>query len=231
MDKNRNMKKIIFLSLMFFITIASTQTKITNNLGDFSTLKIYNGIELEMIKSEDQKIEISGEKTEKVKIKNVNGVLKISLLFPETFADGKVKVIVYYNKNIAVIDANEGATVTGDAIIQENLEVNTQERAFINLTVEVKNLKVRTSSGGIIKLTGSAATQEVDVDLYGVYNGFALQVIEKTTVKAGTGAKAELSPGKILSAKVNFGGSIFYKGDPEVIKDQKIIGGIIQKRN
>ena len=37
--------------------------------------------------------------------------------------------------------------------------------------------------------------------------------------------------GTTLNAKVSFGGSIFYKGEPEVVKDKKVIGGIIQKRN
>ena len=50
-------------------------------------------------------------------------------------------------------------------------------------------------------------------------------------VFAGTGAKAEVFAGETLSAKVSFGGSIFYKGNPEVVKDKKVIGGIIQKRN
>ena len=225
------MKKVIFLSLMFFTIIASAQTKITNNLGDFSILKVYNGIEVELIKSDEQKIEISGEKSEKVKVKNVNGTLKISLTFPEISADGKVVATVYYTKNIDVIDANEGATITGKNIIQDNLEVNSQERAFINLTTEVIALKVRASSGGSIKLTGKANTQEVDVDLYGIYTGFAMEVLEQTKAFAGTGAKAEINPGKKLTAKVNFGGSIFYKGSPEVIEDGKVAGGIIKKRN
>jgi hypothetical protein len=50
-------------------------------------------------------------------------------------------------------------------------------------------------------------------------------------VKAGTGAKAEVLAGEILNAKVSFGGSIFYKGNPKVVKDKKVIGGIIQKRD
>ena len=58
-----------------------------------------------------------------------------------------------------------------------------------------------------------------------------MQVISNSNVFAGTGAKAEVLAGKTLSAKVSFGGSIFYKGDPEVVKDKKVIGGIIQKRN
>ncbi|MGB1232517.1 MAG: GIN domain-containing protein, partial [Winogradskyella sp.] len=58
-----------------------------------------------------------------------------------------------------------------------------------------------------------------------------LKVSDNSTVKAGTGAKAEILAGETLSAKVSFGGSIFYKGNPEVIKDKKVIGGIIEAKN
>ena len=120
---------------------------------------------------------------------------------------------------------------SGKDIIQDKLEVNTQERAFINLVIKVKYLEVRASSGGIIKLSGDTKNQNVDVDLYGIYNGFNLKSEVNSIVKAGTGAKAEILAGEILNAKVSFGGSIFYKGTPEVLKDKKVIGGIIQKRD
>ncbi|WP_218597883.1 head GIN domain-containing protein [Polaribacter sp. NJDZ03] len=229
------MKNVIYICAILLSSITIAQTTVTKNLGDYSELKVFNGIELELIKSAEQKLEITGEKSEMVKIKNVNNILKISLPFslkPENnAADGQVLVKLYYNKNIAIIDANEGATVTGKDVNQDKLEVNAQERAFINLTTDVKYLTVKTSSGGIIKLSGTADTQEVDVDLYGVYNGFDMQITSNSNVFAGTGAKAEILAGKTLSAKVSFGGSIFYKGNPEVVKDKKVIGGIIQKRN
>ncbi|KGL62422.1 head GIN domain-containing protein [Polaribacter sp. Hel1_85] len=229
------MKKIVFIyTLMFCFTLVA-QTKVIKNLGDYDTLKVYNGIEVELIKSDIQQLEITGEKSEMVKIKNVNNTLKLSLPFSlkpaDNAADGKVLIKLYYNKNIAIIDGNEGATITGKDVNQEKLEVNAQERAFINLTTKVKYLKVRTSSGGIIKLSGTTENQEVDVDLYGIYNGFAMKTTNNSNVKAGTGAKAEILAGQTLNAKVSFGGSIFYKGNPEVVKDKKVIGGIIQKRN
>ena len=229
------MKKIIFICAIMLSSITFSQTVVTKNLGDYSILKVYNGIEVELVKSDEQKLEITGEKSEMVKIKNVNNTLKLSLPFslkPENnAADGKVLIKLFYNKNIAIIDGNEGATITGKDFNQDKLEVNAQERAFINLTTKVKYLVVRTSSGGIVKLTGTTENQEVDVDLYGIYNGFGLQTTGNSTVKAGTGAKAEILAGQTLSAKVNFGGSIFYKGNPEVVKDKKVIGGIIQKRD
>ncbi|MDP5105493.1 MAG: DUF2807 domain-containing protein [Polaribacter sp.] len=229
------MKKIIFIGALLISYNFLAQTTVTTNLGDFTILKVFNGIEVELIKSTEQKLEITGEKSEIVKVKNVDGTLKLSLPFslkPENnAANGQVLIKLYYNAVIDVVDANEGATITGKEIKQDKLEVNAQERAFINLVVKTKNLNVRASSGGIIKLTGSTKNQDVDVDLYGVYNGFSLDASSNSTVSSGTGARAEILAGDTLNAKVSFGGSIFYKGNPDVVKDKKVIGGIIQKRD
>jgi hypothetical protein len=221
---------------MLLVHVASqSQSTVSQNLGDFTTLKVFNGIEVELIKSNEQKIEIRGKKSEKVTIKNVDKTLKLTLPFslkPENnSADGEVIVKLFYSSNIDVIDANEGATITGKDINQEKLVVNSQERALINLVINTKYIEVKTSSGGIIKLSGTTKHQDVNLDLYGVYRGFNLKTENTSTVKAGTGAKAEIFAGETLTAKVSFGGSIFYKGNPELIKDKKVIGGIIQKRN
>lgn len=229
------MKKLAFLVVLFVALLTNAQTIVTKTLGDYTTLKVYNGIEVELIKSTDQKLEITGAKSEMVKIKNVNDILRLSLPFslkPEdNAAEGKILIKLYYNKNISIIDGNEGATITGKDFTQDKVEVNAQERAFINLTINTSYLTVRASSGGIIKLTGTAKNQEVDVDLYGIYHGYSLKVVNNSNVKSGTGAKAEILAGETLSAKVSFGGTIFYKGNPEVVKDKKVIGGIIEKKN
>ncbi|RCS26076.1 DUF2807 domain-containing protein [Polaribacter sp. WD7] len=228
--------KRIFCTMLFLLSLSlMSQIKISKTLGDYSELKVYNGIEVELIKSDKQYLEITGKKSEKVKIKNVDNTLKLSLKFSvkpsENAAEGEVLIKLYYNKEIAIIDANEGATITSKSFNQDKLEVNAQERAFINLLCTTDYLKVRASSGGIIKLSGASKNQVVDVDLYGTYHGFNMSVSSNSTVNAGTGAKAEILAGETLNAKVGFGGSIFYKGNPKVIKDKKVIGGIIQKRN
>lgn len=224
------MKKLLFLTVLFFSVFSFGQT-IKNTLVDFSTLKVFNGIRVEVIKSAEQSLEISGEKSDKVEIKNQNGLLRISLVFPEVSADGKTTVKVYYNKNITHIEGNESAIVNAKDINQDELVVTATERAFINLSAKVKKLTINAISGAVVQVTGTAETQEVETDLYGVYNGFQMLTSQNSTVFAGTGAKAEVSPGKKLVAKVNFGGSIFYKGEPELIKEGKVAGGIIKKRN
>jgi len=225
------MKNILVTIFLLSANFIWSQTTITKVLGDFEELKVYNGITIELIKSDEQKVEISGAKAEKVKIKNSGSTLKISLKFPDLSADGKVDIKLYYNKEIKVIDGNEGATITGKEIEQQQIEIKAQERAFINLVLKTKHLRVKSSSGGIVKLTGSAKNQDVDLDLYGIYHGYGLQVTNLTSIRAGSGAKAEVSAGETLDAKVSFGGSILYKGNPEVIKDKKVIGGIIKQMN
>lgn len=228
------MKKISFICVLLVSIVSFSQATLVQNIGDFTTLKVYNGITVELIKSEEQKIEITGEKSEIVKVKNVNKVLKLSLPFSlkpaNNFADGMVLIKVYYNSNINLIDVNEGATVTGKDFYQDKVELNAQERGFINLTAKTTYLVIRASSGGIIKVSGTTKSQEVDVDLYGIYHGFNLTASGNSHVKAGTGAKAEISAGETLNASVSFGGAIIYKGSPTVVKDKKVIGGIIEQK-
>lgn len=225
------MKKAIFYLLILFSIITHSQTTISTILEDFSIVKVYNGIDLELVKSDEQRIEITGEKATKVKLKQQNGMLKILMRFPETTAEGNVKATLFLNKEIAVIDANEGAIVTGKIEPQSKIEVKAQEGAFMNLVVDVTNLEVKSSSGAVIKLSGKAKNETVKVDLGSIYHGYNLKTTNISTVKASSGAKAEIQTGETLNAKVTFGGSIFYHGNPKTLKEKKVIGGTIEYRN
>ncbi|MBL4643255.1 MAG: DUF2807 domain-containing protein [Flavobacteriaceae bacterium] len=225
------MKKYI-VSILFLLSISlHSQTTITKTLGDYSILKVYNGIELELIKSEKQELVITGEKSEKVKVKNSNNTLKIYLKFPETLANGKVKIVLYYSKNINTVDANEGATITAKNFKQSQLEVKTQEGALINMVIETKHLTVKSVSAGVVKLSGTTKNQNVEVSDSGVYHGYNLKATDASIIRAAIGGKAEVNVGETLDAKIRFGGTIFYKGYPEVLKTKKVLGGTIEAKN
>ncbi len=225
------MKKNITFILLFLSISVFSQTKIIKTLGDFTTLKVYNGIEVELIKSDKQEAVITGEKSKKVNIKNTRNILKISLKFPEGLANGKVKIVLYYNKNINIIDANEGALITAKEFTQQQAEIKTQEGAFINMVIEVKHLTLKAITGGIIKLSGTTKNQNVEVNNKGVYHGFNLTASNATIIRSALGGKGEVNVGETLDAKVSFGGTIFYKGTPEVLKTKKVLGGTIEAKN
>tara|TARA_Y100000385_G_scaffold188453_1_gene194794 strand:+ start:849 stop:1526 length:678 start_codon:yes stop_codon:yes gene_type:complete len=220
------------ITLLLITSISSFSQKIiTKKIEDFYKLKVYNGIRLELLQSNESKLEISGDKADKIKIKNTEGILRISLRFPELLAGDKVNVKLFYNKDIQTIDGNEGSKIIGKAINQTHLEVKAQEGASIKLDIKTKHLKVKSVTGGVIDLTGTSKNQDIELDLYGVYHGYNLFTSNSSTVKAGTGSKAEVYAGETLFAKVSFGGSILYKGKPEVIKNKKMAGGIIKQMN
>jgi len=52
------MKKLIVL-LVLITTVGFAQEKITTKLGDFHTLKVYNGLTVEWKKGQNSKIEIT----------------------------------------------------------------------------------------------------------------------------------------------------------------------------
>jgi len=220
------------ITLLLITSISSFSQKIiTKKTEDFYKIKVYNGIHLELLQSNESKIEISGDKADKIKIKNTEGILRVSLRFPELLAGDKVNVKLFYNKDIQTIDGNEGSKIIGKGINQTHLEVKAQEGASIKLDIKTKHLKVKSVTGGVIDLTGTSKNQDIELDLYGVYHGYNLFTSNSSTVKAGTGSKAEVYAGETLFAKVSFGGSILYKGKPEVIKNKKMAGGIIKQMN
>jgi len=225
------MKKLLTLVSLFTIFSIYSQDTIKKAVGDFTTLKVYNGIDVELIKSDKQEIVITGEKAQKVNVKTTRNILKLYLPFPESLANGKVKIILYYSKDIDIIDANEGASITAKEFKQSKVEIKTQEMAFINMALEVQYLTIKAVTGGAIKLTGSTKNQTIEVNNSGVYRGYNLKVENTTYIRAALGGKGEVNSGETLDAKVSFGGTIFYKGTPEVLKTKKVLGGIIEVKN
>jgi len=223
-----NNLKLIILCLGF--TVVTYAQERTQNLGDFNELKVFNGLSVEIERSDDAKIEISGEKTEDVVVKNVNGRLKLSLKFPETFNSDKVRIKIFYNQDILTLDANEGSAIFSDGTIdQVNLTVKTQEGAYIHVPVDVKYLTIKAVSGGSIKLRGKAVNQDVEVTTGGVYEAYDL-VSEHADVTSASGGRAEVNVSGLLDAKVRFGGNVFYKGNPEKVNTKKVIGGSIRNK-
>ena len=224
------MKKLTLL-LVFISTLTFAQEKIITKLGDFNTLKVYNGLTVELKKGESSRVEITGSQSKDVSIKNSNGILKIRLHFPDSFTAEDVKIVLYYTENIDVLDANEGGTIISDEIIkQQLLEVKVQEGAKIYLDVNTKHLTVKSVSGGIIELNGTTDNQNVEVTTGGIYEAYDLQS-KQTIVVSASGATAEVNASEILDAKVRFGGNIYYIGAPEVLKTKKVIGGVIKDKN
>jgi len=223
-----NKLKLIILFLGY-TALLNAQDR-TQNLGDFNEIKTFNGLSIDIERSTQSKIEISGEKTDDVTVKNVNGKLKLSLKFPDNFNPDKVKIKVFYNQDLTIIDANEGSAIFSDGAIEQNsLTIKTQEGAYIHAPVDVKYLTIKAVTGASIKVRGTATNQEVEVTTGGIYEAYDL-ITENADIVSASGGKVEVNVTNLLDAKVRFGGNIYYKGNPEKVNSKKIMGGNIKNK-
>ena len=221
--------KYLLILFLGFTAFAYAQDR-TQNLGDFNEIKVFNGLSVEIERADNSKVDISGEKTDDVVIKNVNGKLKFSLKFPEQFNADKVKIKIFYSQDVLILDANEGSAIFSDEMIdQVNLTIKTQEGAYIHVPVDVKYLTIKAVTGASIKVRGTATNQDVEVTTGGVYEAFDL-VNEYADVTAASGGNAEVNVSNLLDAKVRFGGNVYYKGNPEKVNSKKVFGGKIKNK-
>jgi len=220
--------KNIAIVLFLISGLVNGQEKITKNLGDFNVLKTYRGLNVKLIKADSPIIVIEGKKSEDVVVKNVNGVLKLSMSINQTFSAGDVNVTIFYKDNINLIDGNEGSIITSEeTITQDRLEIRSQEGAEIKLNVKSSNLEIKAISAGIITLNGYSVNQNVNVNTGGIYKGENLET-ETTIVGASTGGEATVNASLLVDANAKLGATISVTGSPKEIKKKETLSGYVR---
>ncbi|MCQ0112826.1 head GIN domain-containing protein [Zhouia amylolytica] len=221
------MKKV-FSILMFVSSFTLlAQDKVVKELGEFSEIKAFDGISVNLVKSDENKAIVTGDDVHKVVFVNNGGKLKIRMEIDKVFSGFETFVEVHYKGRIETVDVNENAFVTSKHLIkQETLELKAQEGGEIDLKLEVLRLNVKSITGGIIEASGTAKNQVVRINTGGQYEGDRLQT-EQTDVDVNAGGTAYVKASELVEAKVRAGGTIRIFGKPKVIDQQKLIGGKI----
>lgn len=215
--------------LVFLISFTSiAQKEIEKTVGEFSELKVYDLIEVELIKSDEDKVVITGKNRNDVVVNNKNGTLKIKMKLEEAF-DGSNTVVKLYYTNIDVIDGNEGAKIYSDDIIEQfEIDLNAQEGAEIKVKLDVKYANIRAVTGADIYASGNAKHQDISIYTGGDYDGETLKT-EYTEVSIRAAGEARVHATKKVTAKVRAGGDIFIYGNPESIDESRVLGGRIKR--
>lgn len=217
------MKHIVLLFL-FLNSLVFSQDNITKTLGEFSTLKVYDLINVELIKSDVNKVIISGQNISDVSIVQKNDLLKIRMKTKKMFNGNQTQVKLYYTA-VDVIDTNEGAVVTSqDLIKQYELTLKTQEGAEINILSETKVLNVKCLTGGSATVSGRSEQQNITLRTGGIYHGSNV-VSEYTDVNIKTGGEANVNTTNELDIRIFSGGDVFIHGKPKTINQKRLFGG------
>ncbi|MFL2626441.1 MAG: head GIN domain-containing protein [Flavobacteriaceae bacterium] len=216
------------LNLILFIVCTQlfSQTPITKTLGEFSELKVYDLINVELIKASENKIIISGANSNNINIIQKNSTLKIRMKLKYKFNGAETQVKIYYT-DIDIIDANEGSFVfSKDIIKQYEIVLKAQEGSQISVKTETKQLIVKSVTGSTITTTGISENQDITIRTGGVYKGGS-NTVENTDLSIKAGGEAAVKTTNVLDIKIFSGGDVHIYGTPKQLKQKKIFGGRI----
>lgn len=220
------MKYYILFLTAFLSFYSHAQEVIEKSIGDFTELKVYDLIQVELIKSDKNAVAISGNNSSKVETLNKNGTLKVRMSIDNSFNGEKTKVIVYY-KALEVIDVNEGASVTsGDTIEQFEIDLRAQEGGTIEIPVKVSYAVIKSITGGEITTSGQAKTEQITIYTGGIYNGEDLES-ETANVSIHAAGEAHVRASKLMDIVIRAGGDVYVYGNPETVNENKVLGGRI----
>lgn len=210
---------VLFISMQVF-----SQDPVTKTLGEFSKLKVFDLINIELIKSDENKIIISGENRSDVSVIQKNNTLKIRMKLKKMFNGKNTKIKLYYT-SVDEIDANEGAEVSVKSKIKQyEIILKAQEGARITAAVDTKQLTVKSITGGVVTTTGETTKQNITVRTGGVCEGSNITA-QNSSLFIKAGGEAYVKTTNVLEVKIFSGGDVFIYGTPKQLKQNKLFGG------
>ncbi len=219
------MKRFI-LTLLIIPSLLMSQEEINRNLGEFTKLSIYDGINVELVKSDKNKVEASGENTRFVVVKNKNGNLKIRLNVQKRFSGDRTMVKLYY-KNLYSFIAHEGSNIfSKDTIKQADLKIKGHTGSRIDVPVELNSISVTSTAGAKITLRGSSTYLEASSATGSQINARNM-VIEDGEVSALSGSMVDVRAQISLEATARIGGVINVHSKTERITEKVSLGGSV----
>lgn len=223
------MKKMIVLAAIMLFQLASAQD-ITKTVGDFTTLRVFDKIDVLLVKGSENKIVIKGAGKEDVEIVTKNEELKVKMIASKLLKGDDVSVTVYYKNAIDQVEASEGSRVASqDTFKATAFTLNAKEGAEIKLNLDVKKLSSTASSGGILNITGKADNNDIVLKAGGIFKGKQF-ITKQTSVSLNAGGEAEVNATELVDAKTRAGGNIYIYGKPAQINKKTFAGGNIESR-
>lgn len=223
------MKKIFLL--VFTLVFQFNFGQVTKNVGDFSKITAFDKISVQLIPSNENKIELKGKYENEAELVNNNGELKIRLPIGKLL-DGDDLVANVYFKKIDAVEANEGSYLSCETEIKSiAFDIIAKEGAIIKVNVNAQKITVKAYQGAEVNLTGK--TQNLDiVTNTGAKVRAETCKTEQTTVSVNAGGFADVYATDFVDAKTRAGGTITIYGNPKQVNEKTILGGkiVVSKR-
>ncbi|WP_411030234.1 head GIN domain-containing protein [Spongiimicrobium sp. 3-5] len=220
------MKRLATLCILLLATNVFSQRIIDKSVGDFNEIKVFDLIEVNLIKSDENKILIKGRNVDDIKWENKNGTLKLRMQLDKKFTGEHTLVEVHYI-DIDIIDGNEGAKIVcNETVEKDRIQLRAQEGARIKIGMNVAHAEIRAVSGGIVEASGLAKDQIIVLNTGGIFEGKELKT-QVSSIKISAGGEAELHASDKVDINVTAGGDVYVYGNPGEVNKKTFAGGRI----
>ena len=222
-----------FLTLPFFIN-AQEENQINDAtqdrevlVDDFINIKVYSGIEVKLIPSDENKLVISGEDNLSVVTKIKRKTLKIRHSLEHILNPTFTYVELYHKAILDEISLYQGSDLSSDKTYnQTSISLKVQEGSSMSLVFQGEKISSLVSTGGQLFLSGKVTNHQTVVNSGGACEAETL-ISEQTKASVTAGGLSYVNASKLIEAKVTAGGIIRIYGNPNKIVTKKTIGGQI----
>ncbi len=221
-------KKIIltlFLVVSVYLVNAQDNQRRTLTTSPFIGVKVYSGLEVNLIASEVNKAVVYGSQSDDVILGMKNGVLQLKIALGSISDSLPTRVDLYHSKLLNEITATQQAKITSQVpLVQTSLNLKSNTAAVIDFEIYADRLDAVATNGGRIELEGTVSSFNLNVNTGGSCEAEQLQTTQVQTKLIG-GGYAYVTVSDLINAEVIAGSVLRVYGDPVKKVYQKKLGG------
>jgi hypothetical protein len=221
-------KKIIltlFLVVSVYLVNAQDNQRRTLTTSPFIGVKVYSGLEVNLIASEVNKAVVYGSQSDNVILGMKNGVLQLKIALGSLSDSLPTRVDLYHSKLLNEITATQQAKITSQVpLVQTSLNLKSSTAAVLDFEIYTDRLDAVATNGGRIDLEGTVSSFNLNVNTGGSCEAEQLQTTQVQTKLIG-GGYAYVTVSDLINAEVIAGSVLRVYGDPVKKVYQKKLGG------
>ena len=222
-----NKKIILTLFLVVSVYLVNAQDNQTRTLtsSPFIGVKVYSGLEVNLIASEVNKAVVYGSQSDDVILGMKNGVLQLKIALGSLSDSLPTRVDLYHSKLLNEITATQQAKITSQVpLVQTSLNLKSSTAAVMDFEIYTDRLDAVATNGGRIELEGTVSSFNLNVNTGGSCEAEQLQTTQVQTKLIG-GGYAYVTVSDLINAEVIAGSVLRVYGDPVKKVYQKKLGG------
>ena len=222
---NKKIILTVFLVVSVYLVNAQDNQRRTLTTSPFIGVKVYSGLEVNLIASEVNKAVVYGSQSDDVILGMKNGVLQLKIALGSLSDSLSTRVDLYHSKLLNEITATQQAKITSQVpLVQTSLNLKSSTAAVMDFEIYTDRLDAVATNGGRIELEGTVSSFNLNVNTGGSCEAEQLQTTQVQTKLIG-GGYAYVTVSDLINAEVIAGSVLRVYGDPVKKVYQKKLGG------